>query len=286
MSWGYWGERTRRRPADGIKARGTGGKSWWAGRWIAALERLIDTGRLSRGRSYARSGQVVKLDVGPDGVAAQVQGSQVKPYKVRIHLQRLSDAAWEQVIDGMAAEALFAAKLLSGEMPQQIEEVFQAAGSSLFPAASGDLQTDCSCPDWANPCKHVAAVYYLLGERFDTDPWLMFELRGRSQEQIAAALRARRAADLPAAAAEGADSSMEAAPAPPLSDSLGAFWVPPADSVPIELAFQAPPLLALPIKRLGVPSFWRSSRDFTELMEATYRAAAAHALGLVMEDEE
>ena len=95
--------------------------------------------------------------------------------------------------DAMAAEALYAARLLSGEMPEQIEEAFRAAGVTLFPADEGDLETDCTCPDWANPCKHVAAVFYLLGERFDADPFLMFELRGRTREQIVEALRARRA---------------------------------------------------------------------------------------------
>jgi uncharacterized Zn finger protein len=288
MGWRDWDNypRTQRRPADGIKAQGTGGKRWWAGRWIAALERIIDGGRLSRGRSYARSGQVLKLDVGPEGVKAPVQGSQVKPYQVSIRFKRLTDAAWEQVIDGMAAEAIFAAKLLSGEMPPQIEEVFRAAGSSLFPAVSGDLQTDCSCPDWANPCKHVAAVHYLLGERFDNDPWLMFELRGRTKEQIAEGLRARRAAALPAAA-PAAEATPEESPAPPLAGLLATFWTAPPDTpLPAAGSLQAPRLDAVPIKRLGVPPFWRSSRDFTELLETTYRAASTHALGLIVDEDE
>ena len=187
MGWGYWEsfKSPPRRAADGIKAqtqRGKFGKTWWAGRWIGALERLVDAARLTRGRSYARSGQVVKLDVGRDGVAALVQGSRPKPYQVSIRFEPLSAADWERVVDAMAAQALYAAKLLAGEMPEQIEEVFVAAGTSLFPAERGGLKTSCSCPDWANPCKHVAAVTYLLGERFDGDPFLIFELRGRSKD--------------------------------------------------------------------------------------------------------
>src|SRR4051794_40991583 len=109
MGWRDWDDMYRppRRPANGIKAqtqRGAFGKSWWAGRWIAALEALVDSGRLTRGRSYARSGQVTRLDVGPGGVDALVQGSQAKPYKVAIHFTRLTDAEWERVIDAMAAE--------------------------------------------------------------------------------------------------------------------------------------------------------------------------------------
>jgi uncharacterized Zn finger protein len=113
---------------------------------------------------------------------------------VTIKFRKLSDAEWGRIIDGMASEALYAARLLSGEMPEQIEDVFAAAGTSLFPRDGDDMQTNCSCPDWANPCKHIAAVHYLLGERFDEDPFLMFLLRGRSQEDIITALRARRTA--------------------------------------------------------------------------------------------
>src|SRR6185369_8261885 len=131
-----------------------------------------------------------------------------EPYAVSIRFRKLADQEWDRVVDVMASEALYAARLLSGEMPEQIEEVFQQAGTSLFPAEEGDMQTRCSCPDWANPCKHIAAVHYLLGERFDEDPFLMFLLRGRSQEEIVAALRARRAgsdAELPSDAEANAE---------------------------------------------------------------------------------
>src|SRR5262245_37143350 len=168
-----------RRPADGIRAqtgRGAFGKSWWASRWIAALERLVDSARLQRGRSYARSGQVLNLAIAPGGVSSRVQGSRATPYRVKIEVAPLDDRAWEAVADAMGSQAIFAAKLLAGEMPQNIEEAFAAAKVSLFPDKAGDLVTDCSCPDWANPCKHVAAVYYLLGERFDADPFLIFDI--------------------------------------------------------------------------------------------------------------
>src|SRR5947209_9077717 len=164
-SYAWWERHGPRLPSHGIKAhtqRGAFGKSWWASRWIAALERIVNAGRLARGRSYARSGQVVSMDVGREGVDAVVQGSRAEPYKVRVRFKRLSDAEWERVIDAMAAEALYAARLLSGEMPEQIEDVFAAAGSSLFPVARNDMRTSCSCPDSANPCKHIAAVHYLL----------------------------------------------------------------------------------------------------------------------------
>ncbi len=292
MGWRYWEtDDPARRPikaAHGIKAqtqRGAFGKTWWAGRWIAALERLVDARRLARGRSYARGGQVVKLELGADGVSARVQGSRPQPYRVSIHFTPLSDAAWEKVADAMAAEALYAAKLLSGEMPQEIEEVFAAAGASLFPAARGDLQTSCSCPDWANPCKHVAAVHYLLGEQFDADPFLMFRLRGRTREEIAAALRARRAGAQPLEAGGGqVDAPGEAAVA-----SLGAsrreFWSAPGEVAELAFTFEAPAVHALPIKRLGPPPFWRGERDFAAVMDDAYRSIGGRALRLALGEE-
>ena len=176
-------------------------------------------------------------------------------------------------------------KLLIGEMPEGIEEVFGAAGTSLFPAAGADLEMNCSCPDWANPCKHVAAVHLLLGERFDADPFLIFELRGRTQQEIAAMLRARRArgqaeeAPVPAALPEQESVT-------PLDTFIEGFWSAPVGLDDLALAFQAPSVDAVPVKRLGRPAFWRHRRDFTALMEETYRAIGARALRLAMGDGE
>lgn len=291
MSWYYrdW-ERTRPiRPANGIKARtqrGAFGKSWWASRWIAALERLVDSGRLARGRSYARNGQVLSLDVQPEGIAARVQGSRPAPYQVSIKFRRLSDDEWEKVADAMAAEALYAAKLLSGEMPEHIEEAFAAAGTSLFPDTGKDLVTECSCPDWSNPCKHVAAVHYLLGERFDADPFLIFLLRGWSKDDIIAALRARRAgAAADEEAAVEAEEEEEAAPALVRAMSVSEFWALPSEVEEMRVSFEAPPVAALAVKRLGPPLFLRDSGAFTKSMEESYRSVSSHALRMIGGDE-
>ena len=177
---------------DGIKARSQRGQfvtNWWAQRWISALERVVNSGRLNRGRTYARAGQVLSLDEVGGVVKARVQGTRPQPYKVTIKLKPLSDRQWDRVIDALSGQALFAAQLLAGEMPQEIDAVFAAAGSSLFPSTEGELETECSCPDWANPCKHVAATHYILAEQLDEDPFLLFRLRGRTQEQVMAALR-------------------------------------------------------------------------------------------------
>src|SRR5579871_6240783 len=162
MSW-YFGEyypRSRPRAArGGIKSqskRGQFGASWWAKRWIAVLESFQIGARLGRGRSYARSGQVLGIDITEGRVTAAVQGSRPRPYDVEIQVKRLSAGQWDRLAETLAGQALFVAKLLAGEMPSDIETVFEEAGLSLFPEKLGDLKTSCSCPDYSNPCKHIA----------------------------------------------------------------------------------------------------------------------------------
>jgi uncharacterized Zn finger protein len=177
-------------PEHGIRARRFGA-TWWGQRWIGALHRL-GTGyelRLGRGRSYARQGRVHDLQVARGAVQARVTGSRVEPYEVTIRLAPLADSVWDRAIRVMAERAVFAARLLAGEMPRDVDEIFRRSGRSLFPAQAHDLSTACSCPDAANPCKHVAAVHYVLGEFLDRDPFLLFLLRGRAKDEVVDALR-------------------------------------------------------------------------------------------------
>jgi uncharacterized Zn finger protein len=174
-------------------------------------------------------------------------------------------------------------------MPQDIEEAFAAAKVSLFPDKRGDLATDCSCPDWANPCKHVAAVYYLLGERFDADPFLIFELRGRGKDQIIEMLRARRAGGEAGAAAQPAEAPPQAEQATPLEAELAHFWEREGGERALqELRFQvaAPQLDAAPIKRLGAPPFWSGKPPFVELMSQAYGAITRAALEIALGEDE
>ncbi len=283
--WGWYPKSKPRRPAHGIQAktgRGQFGKTWWASRWLAALERLVDSGRLSRGRSYARSGQVLNLDIQPGRVDSRVQGSRPTPYKVRIEIKPLTDQAWKKVVDAMAAQALFAAKLLAGEMPPNIEEAFSAADVSLFPQQRADLETDCSCPDYSNPCKHIAAVYYLLGEQFDEDPFLLFRLRGRAKDDILAALRARRT--VAGAAPEAKSKPRATAPAEkftPLAESLTHFWS-AANLAAVHFEFSEPEVDAAAVKRLGEPEFWKPGGEFLNAMSRAYAAISQAALEQVL----
>lgn len=275
--WGYPAS-TPRRTDKGIKARtqrGKFGESWWAKRWIGALERLDMGARLQRGRSYARQGQVLSIAFDGARIKAKVQGSRAKPYDVTIAIKPLADAQWAQVTAELSAQAIFAAKLLAGEMPQEIEQAFAAAGVPLFPQSSKDLSTDCSCPDYANPCKHIAAVYYLLGERFDDDPFLIFQARGRSREQIIAELRALRSAEV---APAGAPAAPQAAPAPALAELLAGFYQAGAGLAALGAQVAEPPVEAALLRQLG-PAPADADTALRELYRAISRRAIERALG-------
>jgi uncharacterized Zn finger protein len=173
-------------------------REWWSQRWLELLDSYRFKKRLERARNYARQGNVLSIEFKDAKVLAKVQGSEVEPYTVSLALDSFSDEEWGYVVETMSKKALFAAKLLAGEMPQNIEEVFTANGLSLFPFTLGDVHSKCSCPDKANPCKHVGAIYYQLADRFSEDPFVLFQLRGRTKEQIISNLRKLRGAKVEA----------------------------------------------------------------------------------------
>ena len=180
---------------DGIAAksrRGAIGESWWSGRFLAVLEKLGVGGRLDRGKTYARAGQVIDLAIDPGEVVATVQGSRSEPYRARIGITTFADEAWEAVEGAFAADSWFAASLLGGTVPDDLEDVFARVGLSLFPTGAREMPMDCSCPDWSVPCKHLAAVAYLVAERFDDDPFLILRWRGRDRATLLAGIRDRR----------------------------------------------------------------------------------------------
>jgi uncharacterized Zn finger protein len=227
----------------------------------------------------------MEINVSPGHVSARVQGSRRRPYKVSIKLQPLSEQRWAKVLDGLAERAIFAAQLLNGEMPPDIERVFETLEVPLFPASRGDLKTHCSCPDWANPCKHIAAVYYLLGERFDEDPFLLFELRGRDKEEIAAELRERRgqAAQGIAEVVETAEV-LEVLQAPALEDCLDSYWAlgPEVEKLVFDIA--DPEVGMALLKRLGVPDFLEDARGFAAQMGRVYDGVTGRALDAAFTD--
>ena len=220
----------------GIKAkskRGAIGEQWWSRRFIAVLESYGMSGRLQRGRSYARRGQVLEFSLSTGKVTARVQGSRPQPYKVSITVLPLTSAQWREVQSRLASQALFRARLLAGEMPAEIEEVFASCGTPLFPRSAGDLDMRCSCPDWSVPCKHLAAVCYVLAEEFDADPFAMLAWRGKGRDDLLAALRGKTAVspatvDAPpdVVGTSQALALLSDVTGVPLEETLADFWSP------------------------------------------------------------
>jgi uncharacterized Zn finger protein len=263
-------------PKEGIRMK-QAGTTWWGLQWIEALERMSSSygGRLARGKTYARAGRTHDLIVAPGLVTARVTGTRPAPYEVRIALAPLGDDTWAAAIGAMAKEARFSAELLAGRMPEAIDAAFAGAGASLFPSRVADLVTTCSCPDAVNPCKHVAATHYVLGEALDRDPFLLFELRGRSRDEVLDALRAARART------SRRKARSRGAPASEATVSLvgidAATYDRPRERLPVlHLAMAAPAPPAVTLAQLGLPPGWsETSSPAEELAPALTRAAEA-----------
>lgn len=273
-------------PQQGIKVSKLG-TTWWGKRWIEALERVLqgDSGRLARGRSYARAGRTHDFVLEAGKIEAKVTGSR-EPYEISIELPQLSDATWQSAIAFMARKAEFSAMLLNSEMPLQIDEAFHAAQASLFPQQRTDLKTSCDCPDWGDPCKHVAAVHYVLGEALDRDPFLLFELRGRAREQVLSALRAARGSGAAKTKqANAAAIAAERTPSVALQKlSAASYDAAPAPLPSLSFSFEPPPAHAAVLRQLGAPGSWNSDTPPLETLTPLVQTAAAAARRLALSE--
>lgn len=279
---------------SGIKAqtkRGAFGKSWWAKQWITLLESFDIGQRLVRGRSYARKGQVTSIHIDKGIVTAKVQGARASKYTVKIRIKVMSDEKKKKLGKLISGQAVYAAKLLAGEIPEDIESILKPAGVSLFPSKHKDLQTECSCPDWSNPCKHVAAVYYLIGEQFDTDPFLIFKLRGIDRDELIGLL-----GDIvPESIQEKPDLSADAATHTvlPPSDSLPepvvmdteSFWNGSKLTDDIFTKVCIPEIDTVLPKRIGNFPFWQGKDDFMPFIEDIYKTASKTGLKIFLADD-
>ena len=258
-------------------ARGAIGEHWWSRRFIEVLESFALGSRLTRGKNYARRGQVLSLTVAPGVVTASVQGSRRAPYKVTIALPTFSELVWAKVEVTLAEQAIHSARLLAGEMPEDLEEVFWSAGAPLFPQRASDLTLSCSCPDWEVPCKHLAAAFYLLAERFDDDPFAILLWRGRTRAALLSRLRELRGSEASPGAVE---------PSGPTSEGLrlGATMA-LAEVVPADGDFwTGAPIAALPVqpelptdlllRQLPVPGAPLGGSGLVTFLEPLYAALA------------
>jgi len=264
-------------------------RTWWGQRFIEALEQFTDPARLGRGRSYASGGRIIEYTLVKGTVKARVRGS-INPYfgvykepiyKTSITIKSITAADWTKVIRQIASRADLITKLLMNEMPDTIEDAFSELGLHLLPHSERDFETSCSCPDWANPCKHIAGVYYLLASALDQDPFIMFELRGLSRDDLHTELVKTPLGKILASALITNDD--------PLLEPVESYYTPPTKRpeaivashkefwtgakrlpAPLAAASQAS-VPALLIKKQGdYPPFWHKDVSFISVMEELY----------------
>ena len=302
---GWWPPASTPIPVEGgLQARsrrGAIGDTWWSQRFVAVLESFGMGSRLQRGKRYARTGQVLSMEITPGQVTASVQGSRTRPYRVFIETRALAAAEWEAVERAMASNAAFVAPLLAGEMPHEIEKAFARSSGSLFPASTADLDAACSCPDWENPCKHIAAVFFLLAEAFDADPFLIFAWRGRTKEELLASLRARRRRADPADSDAGPESVEEtedgevgpfgwplagAEPDPtPWSAQSEEWWGRPAELAALEIRPRLAVAPDLVLRQLDPAALGDEGGRIIDGLRPLYQAITAGAAALALGEE-
>ncbi|PNR96270.1 DEAD/DEAH box helicase [Petrotoga sp. 9PWA.NaAc.5.4] len=162
------------------------GKTWWGKKWVEALEKIDrDTNRLPRGRSYAKKGAVLDIKIQKNSkIVARVQGTRPVPYKEVISLTPFSEEEKEKIKKVLHDRIDLSAILLTGTLPQELFDITKEMGIKLFPEKWKDIGAYCSCPDWANPCKHLAAVFYIITDEIDKDPFLIFEMHGMKKDEL------------------------------------------------------------------------------------------------------
>ena len=175
-----------------IGQSGLGNQPWWVEQWMELINSYHFKKRLERAWAYAREGNVISIRFEGRRVHARVQGTDEDPYKVKLWLEVLSDEDWGYVLEALTEKAKWSAQLLAGIMPSDIERAFASSGRRLFPFKLQEIRSECSCPDKANPCKHISAIYYLMGDRFREDPFVLFQLRGRTRTQLLTDLAEKR----------------------------------------------------------------------------------------------
>ena len=187
----YYKPSKPKKATGGIKAhtrRGEIGSKWWSRKLIDVLKSYGWESRLSRGARYARAGQVIKINIDKGRVEAYVQGSRSRPYHIKIEFPVISEEQWKNIFKMLEEHKEVISELLNGNVPLDLEDLLETINTSLFIKKPEDIEMSCTCPDYAVPCKHIAAVFYILAENFDTDPFLMLLLRGKDKQEIMSAV--------------------------------------------------------------------------------------------------
>jgi uncharacterized Zn finger protein len=265
--------------------------TWWARRWMSTLDGFGWGGRLSRGRALARNGRVLDVEVAPGVIRARVQDTQPRPYRIEMLVEPFPDQVWDRVVGALARQAIYTAKLLAGDLPAEVVQLCESAEAPLFPGHPDDIVMRCSCPEWAVPCKHVAAVHYALSAELDRDPFLLFRLRGRTREELTAALRTRRVSFGSAGAARIAAmaETTQAAETPvdtPAEASLDGFWRHDPELDGLHFDIRQPDVPGAMLRLLGPPPGWAGRDDLTALLQELYGVASASVRDAALADAE
>jgi uncharacterized Zn finger protein len=273
-------------PARRIEVAG----NWWARRWMAALDGFGWTGRLARGRAYARNGRVLDIEILPGVVRARVEGSASSPYRVEMAVERFPDAVWDRVIGSLARQAIYVAKMLAGDLPAEVVQLCEVAEASLFPDHPDEIAMRCSCPEWAVPCKHVAAVHYALAAELDRDPFLLFRLRGKTREDLTSALRERRSSlNGGPGALHGPAGGDRSGSVEEESHELGElpvdrFWDLGAELDELRFEIRPPDVPDAVLRLLGPPPAWSGHDEALTQLQAAYRVASASVRDAALAD--
>lgn len=273
-----------RRVRHGLRLRrkeGAVAESWVALAWFARFEGLADDEQHKEGLAYARGGQTTKLAAAPGEVRATVVGRQPGAYDVRIKVRQFSGTLWDRVLATMGGQALYAAKLLAGQLPQSVEPVFADEGEALIPTAD-DLELSCTC-DVPDPCcKHIVCAAALLAEQLDGDPFLLFTLRGLDGESFLERLQHQRAMEQkqgrPVPAYQHSPPAGASGGPAPLPTSVDEFWTAGAELAEITAEPGPPRVEHALLRRLGPAPFKDSRFPFVGLLATCYDTASRHAL--------
>ena len=263
------------RPAAARKGRQEPlASQWWSQRFTAVLEGYGLGPRMERGRRYARGGRVTDLVVKAGRLEARVQGSRATPYRVSVRSEAASKAQWRSLELLFATRLGWAAQLLAGEVPANLEAAFAEAGVALFPRRWDDLQVRCGCPDDAEPCKHIAAVLYVFAQQLDGDPWLLLAWHGRDRQTLLQALQQGPAVDGASGGKAGGDGVTI-----PEAESLPPWWPAGLRSRPDPRLLPPDPLPPDPperaLQRLGPLELPGAPPDWQERLAEMYRQLVA-----------
>ena len=262
------GQRTSRKTQEPLASQ------WWSRRFTAVLEGYGLGPRMERGRRYARGGKVTDLVVKAGRLEARVQGSRATPYRVSVRSEAASKAQWRSLELLFATRLGWAAQLLAGEVPANLEAAFAEAGVALFPRRWDDLQVRCGCPDDAEPCKHIAAVLYVFAQQLDDDPWLLLAWHGRDRQTLLQALQQRPAGAAASGGKSGGDGALNSE-----LESLPPWWPAGLRSRPDPRLLPPDPLPPDPperaLQRLGPLELPGAPPDWQERLSEMYRQLVA-----------